>query len=182
MLRFFAHVPALFSLCLLAERNDYEEVIYRMDRPVTPGMVARAIRFRGDAKKRPDDHALALLASAIQKARYPNPGPLLLASRSKLSLSAAVRALHFANPAFPLWDQGVARGLREVAGKQAPRFRARLDRPGLAEYAKFVRIIVEWREAISFKHVPEEPYFLARIIEGALSARAARPRSLGPQV
>ena len=169
---FFRQVPDLFSKCLAVEREEYEEVIYRMDRPVTPGMVARAIVFRGAQVSRPPDHDLALLASAIQKARYPDPRPLLLASRCGLPLAAAVRALHFANPAFPLWDAQVARGLQSVAGREAPGFRAKFDRQGVEQYARFVRLIAKWREAISFHHVPEEPYFLARIIEGALTARA----------
>jgi hypothetical protein len=168
---FFREVPGLFRAILGRERDAYEEVIYRMDRPVTPAMIARAVKFRASGLKRPSEHHLALLASAVQRARYPDPRPLLLASRSRLPLDAAVRALHFANPAFPLWDERVAAGLRQIVGKQAPRYRARLDRQGISEYAKFVRLIVKWREAISFHHVPEEPYFLARVIEGALTAK-----------
>ena len=168
---FYDQVPHLFEASKPAWEKGYNELIYRMERPLTKQNVRDVLAWVGGKAPALDGVAVAQLNEVLLRIRWPDVRRLARLRALGLSLPQATALQHFHNPSFPPFTAEAVAGYAQVA-KRVRRPEA-LTLDNLRAYRRWMDALVELKEGIPFRDVPESHYFHVWVLECAL-AEAAR--------
>lgn len=168
---FFKQVPELFQRANLNGWESYEETLFAMRRPVTHGNYYMVKRFigggSGSTQALRDPRVHADLDRVLSKANYPRAGRITqLDEYAEGSTEFASALLHFNNPAYPIFDAVSVRGLNHVG--YPLRFTPEIGEDTTLAYQSYIDLIQEFKDRISYRHVPERNYYLTRIVQLSL--------------
>lgn len=189
---FLTRVKPLFLATVDREGEAYDDVIYRVERPLRKGLVARVAGFLEDvgvdrgADGKTDGAATngvpsdptdatpdATVDEAVAHSHYPDTSPLLELERQGYDLPLAVGLLHFYQPSYPLYREEAVEALQALGRDDVEPYRTDLTEEGLAAYRSFEQAVRDLTLNLRFRHTPEIHYYRQRVVEGAL-VEAAR--------
>lgn len=165
---FLHEVGPLFQETLAREGEAYDEVIYRVERPLDEDLIARARSFLGGDGNPGEEPAPRAVDEAVANAHYPDTSSLLKLQPEGLTLPEAVACLHFYQPHFPLYREAAVDALQEMG--YDVEWTTDLSEEGLAAYGDYEQAIQDLMAGLHFRHVPEIHYYWQRVVEGALAA------------
>lgn len=187
---FLTRIKPLFLATVDREGEAYDDVIYRVERPLRKGLVARVAAFLDDVgvdrdrtapagatngvpqdptDARPD----ATVDEAVAHSHYPDTSPLLKLASDGYDLPLAVGLLHFYQPSYPLYRPEAVEALHALGRGDVEPYRTDLTEEGLAAYRSFEQAVRDLTLHLRFRHTPEIHYYRQRVVEGAL-VEAAR--------
>lgn len=171
---FYEQVPHLFEASKPAWEKAYNELIYRIERPLTRANVADVVRWC-DGGRLPSlgPKEVALVNDVVGRIRWPDVRSLAkLRAVEGMTLPRATALLHFHNPSFPPFTPEAVKGLA-VLGRKV----RRPEKVGLEEvraYRRHIDALAALKEGIPFRFVPECHYFHVWMLECALAELARR--------
>lgn len=170
---FLREIRPLFESTVEREGAEYDRVIYRVERPLSRGVVAHVRSFLdGDGGDIEDDDVAHAVDEAVANVHYPDTSPLLKLAQEGFDLPPAVGVLHFYQPHFPLYREAAVETLADLG--YDVRWTTDLTEAGLAAYGDYEQAIQDLMEGLHFRHVPEIHYYRQRVVEGALTALTRR--------
>jgi hypothetical protein len=168
---FFERVPHLFAASQRGWEKAYNELLYRVERPLTAANVRDIRAWAGGRPTLPSGKELALLNSVLLPVRWPDVrGLARLRAIPGLSLPEATALLHFHSPSFPPFTAEAVEGYARV-GRRMKR-PASLGLEQVRAYRAWMDAVAELKEAIPFPFVPESHYFHVWVLECALAELA----------
>ena len=141
----------------------YDSVQYAVRYPYRSGDVERILKWAGCAPERTRLPPLRALNAQLTSHSYPS-----LATRAPPGVSAKAwsAVLHFCDPSYPLSTPEAEAGLRALGFNVGTQGSA-------ADYAKYLAAVDELKDRAPMWAVPETNWYLARVLEVGLAARAA---------
>lgn len=177
---FLTRIKPLFLATVDREGDAYDDVIYRVERPLRRGLVARVAGFLEDIgvdvaadNGVPADPADAdpdpTVDEAVATSHYPDTSPMLKLAGEGYDLPLAVGLLHFYQPSYPLFREEAVEALSAL-GHDDVTYRTDLTEEGLAAYRAYTEAVRELTLHLRFRYTPEIHYYRQRVVEGALVA------------
>lgn len=171
---FYEQLPLLFATSKPAWEKAYNELIYRIERPLTRANVAEVVAWADGGKlKGLDSATVATINEALLPIRWPDVRRLgRLRTVEGMTLPRAAALLHFHSPSFPPFTEESVRGLALI-GKRGRR-PAKLALEDIKAYRGHMDRIAALKEGVPFRFVPESHYFHSWVLECALGELARR--------
>lgn len=168
---FFPLVPRLFERSRPHWEKAYNELIYRVERPLSMANVEAVLAWLDGGRVRLALRDLEALRGALARVRWPDVRPLVrLRGIEGMTLPRAAALLHFHSPSFPVFHAEAVEGLA-LLGQRVGRPES-LTLEGLRAYRRYLGAIAALRDAIPYRFVPETHYFPSWLLEASLAELA----------